>query len=66
MTSASLVRISELQVLMNSVKAEEVPLAHLQKEMKVAAVLTSQQAKMSVPETLTVKNEFGEDVVVDE
>ncbi|OAT00960.1 uncharacterized protein BDCG_16820 [Blastomyces dermatitidis ER-3] len=34
MTPASLMRISELQVLADSVKAEEIPLAHLQKEVK--------------------------------
>ncbi|EGE79789.2 hypothetical protein BDDG_02730 [Blastomyces dermatitidis ATCC 18188] len=66
MTPASLVRVSELQVLTDSVKTEEVSLAYLQKKVKVAAVLTSQQAKMSVSETSTVKNEFGENVIVSE
>ncbi|OAT01953.1 uncharacterized protein BDCG_17309 [Blastomyces dermatitidis ER-3] len=58
MTSVSLVRVSELQVLTDFIKAEEVSLAHLQKEVK--------QIKMSVSETSTVKNEFDESVIIDE
>ncbi|EGE84388.2 hypothetical protein BDDG_07333 [Blastomyces dermatitidis ATCC 18188] len=57
MTPASLMRVSELQVLADSVKAEEVSLACLQKETKT---------KMSMLETSIMKNEFDEGVVVDE
>ncbi|EEQ84237.2 uncharacterized protein BDCG_01042 [Blastomyces dermatitidis ER-3] len=50
------VRVSELQVLIDFIKAEEIT------EM---LSLTSQQTKMSVSETLTVKNEFDESIVID-
>ncbi|OAT05135.1 hypothetical protein BDBG_16423 [Blastomyces gilchristii SLH14081] len=58
------VRVSELQVLTDSIKTEKISLAHLQKKVKVAAVLTSQQIKMLMSETSTVKNEFDKSVII--
>ncbi|KMW67559.1 hypothetical protein BDDG_12185 [Blastomyces dermatitidis ATCC 18188] len=97
------VRVSELQALADSVKAGEVPLAHLQKKVKVwvsemkkhlrmtgpkkgsagAAIGSTMkinhwlkrislqleqmtEAKVPVPETSMVEDEFGENVVVGE
>ncbi|EGE86810.2 hypothetical protein BDDG_09760, partial [Blastomyces dermatitidis ATCC 18188] len=70
------VRVSELQVLADSVKAGEVPLACLQKEAKVWISEMKKHlrmtgpkkgsAKMPVLKTSMMKDEFDEGVIVDE